>query len=180
MGESYGSIVSKRPCPIHCVWIPPIQNQIRIACDGSSRGNPGLEGAGFVARDYKGQVVAAHVVGMGITTNFVGEICAIICGLEWAKDAGINNVWIVSDSKPAINCILKNKVPWFLRPRWENLLNYIPQRNFSHVHREINFGADQMARKGATLARGHRLAFDSRPIWLRVESQNVIYYRFKL
>jgi ribonuclease HI len=67
-----------------------------LETDGSSRGNPGKAGAGYVL-SMDGKVVAdkRH---LGITTNNVAEYTAMIMGLERATRMGASRLVAVTDS----------------------------------------------------------------------------------
>ncbi|OVA15408.1 Ribonuclease H domain [Macleaya cordata] len=162
---------------IQCFWRLPCQDQIKISCDGCSKGNPGLGGAGIVIRDYKGETLAAMSVGLGICTNFVAELFAIILGLEWALENGCRRSWVASDSAAAIRCFWKDKVPLFIRARWNNIKRSLCI-SFSLVYRECNFAADTMAKRGASLPLGTRETFNHKPAFLVVENPDSTYFRF--
>ncbi|XP_026420116.1 uncharacterized protein LOC113316107 [Papaver somniferum] len=68
--------------PIEVLWKPPDLNEILICCDGAARGNPGIAGAGVVARDSSCAVLGALSIGLGVTTNYLAELYAIIIGME--------------------------------------------------------------------------------------------------
>ncbi|OUZ99195.1 Ribonuclease H domain [Macleaya cordata] len=169
--------------PVHhrrifeCYWIPPRENQIKICCDGCSKGNPSFSGAGIVIRNHMGNTLAAMSIRLRICTNFVAEILAIILGMEWAFDQGWSNVWIASDSMAAIRCFTANKIPWFIRSRWNNIKNSLSS-SFSFVNRECNFAADTMSKRGTSLQLGCRDFFDHKPSFLSVENPDTVYYRF--
>ncbi|OVA06545.1 Ribonuclease H domain [Macleaya cordata] len=160
-----------------CFWIPPAIDQLKIGCDGCSRGNPGNAGAGIVLRDHRGSTLGAMAVGLGICTNFVAEVLAILLGLEWAKNLGWTNIWVTSDSQAAIRCFIDNKVPWFILTRWNSVKEGI-RTSFSFVFRETNFAADTMSKRGAYLPLGTKESFDYRPTFLSVENPDSCYYRF--
>ncbi|OVA07130.1 Ribonuclease H domain [Macleaya cordata] len=94
--------------PVHhrrifeCYWIPPHENQIKICCDGCSKGNPGFSGAGIVIRNHRGNTLAAMSIGLGICTNFVAEILPIILAMEWAFDQGWSNILCQREGLPSI------------------------------------------------------------------------------
>ncbi|OVA17071.1 Ribonuclease H domain [Macleaya cordata] len=73
---------------LQCFWSLPDLDQLRIGCDGCSRGNPGPSGAGVILCDHTGNTIGAMSAGLGICTNFVAELLAVILGLEWASDRG--------------------------------------------------------------------------------------------
>ena len=56
--------------------------------DGASKGNPGLEGAGGVIFDSKGNKQKEYAWGIGRATNNGAEWLALIKGLELSRDMG--------------------------------------------------------------------------------------------
>ncbi|OVA01560.1 Reverse transcriptase zinc-binding domain [Macleaya cordata] len=73
---------------LQCFWSLPDLDQLKIGCDGCSRGNLGPSGAGVILRDHTGNTIGAMSAGLRICTNFVAELLNIIFGLEWASDRG--------------------------------------------------------------------------------------------
>ncbi|XP_026417174.1 uncharacterized protein LOC113312652 [Papaver somniferum] len=80
--------------PVACFWLPPEANELQICCDGAARGNPGVAGAGVVARDEHCSVLGAMSIGLGVTTNYLAELYGIIVGLEWAMQWGFSCICI--------------------------------------------------------------------------------------
>ncbi|XP_026434581.1 uncharacterized protein LOC113332120 [Papaver somniferum] len=70
--------------PVECRWTPSALDELLLCCDGVARGNPGVDGAGVVARDYEANIVSVMSVGLGITSNYLAEIYGTIVGLKWA------------------------------------------------------------------------------------------------
>ncbi|XP_026433536.1 uncharacterized protein LOC113330957 [Papaver somniferum] len=64
--------------PKECYWTPPNNNELLLCTDGASRGNPGVAGAGVVARNASSEVVGAMCIGLGIATNYMAELYGII------------------------------------------------------------------------------------------------------
>jgi len=71
----------------------------RLSTDGGARGNPGPAAYGYVIEDEDGTVLAAHGEKIGIATNNVAEYSALIAGLEKARELGVGEVEVVSDSE---------------------------------------------------------------------------------
>ena len=57
--------------------------EIKIYCDGGSRGNPGNAASAFYVEDIHGQAVHQEGKYLGITTNNVAEYQAVILALNW-------------------------------------------------------------------------------------------------
>ncbi|XP_026410604.1 uncharacterized protein LOC113305821 [Papaver somniferum] len=123
---------------------------ILFYCDGVSFGNPGNAGFGVVARDNISQVIGTLSGGVGIATNSIAEIYVILCALEWAVVLMVKKVIIRSDYKSVVSPFEKNKVPWYLRIRWQNVIQLFDDVKFQHCYREINFSADLLAKKASS------------------------------
>ncbi|OVA19416.1 Ribonuclease H domain [Macleaya cordata] len=162
---------------LQCFWFLPDFNQVKLGCDGCSSGNPGPGGAGVIIRDHAGNTIGAMSVGLGICTNFVAKILAIILGLEWASSRGWSNIWVTSDSQSAINRFAEDKVPWFILPRWKNVKRNLTIK-FSSVYRETNFAVDTLSKRGAALTLGTKDCYDDRPSFLAFENPDSFYFRF--
>ncbi|XP_026419794.1 uncharacterized protein LOC113315728 [Papaver somniferum] len=129
-------------------------NQTLICCDGASRVNPGASGFGFVCRGARGEFVYAESRGLGIATNFIAEIMAIIGAAEWAVENNRFDICIQSNSSATIKAYTSGKLPWIIQARWCRIKKILGRIQFVHSMREINFTADDMAKKGAGLGRG--------------------------
>ncbi|XP_026383314.1 uncharacterized protein LOC113278781 [Papaver somniferum] len=130
-----------------CYWKSPTSGYTLFCCDGSSFGNPGSAGFGIIARDNEFQVIGTLIGGLCITTNFIAEVYAILCALEWAV---------------CLNC----------KKGFEDI-------QFYQVFREVNFSADNLAKKGARLNASERIVHMRRPSFLkRIEIPGVVYHIF--
>ncbi|XP_026419615.1 uncharacterized protein LOC113315567 [Papaver somniferum] len=161
-----------------CFWKAPDQNFILFCCDGSSFGNPGAAGFGIIARDSSCEVIGEMSGGVGTATNYIAEILAVIYALEWAFVLKAQKVIIRSDSKTVINDFCNDCVPWMFRARWLNAKQNSENIIFQHCFREVNFSADDLAKRGAGLRAGERIIHNGRPSFLKgVEMLNIVYYR---
>ncbi|XP_026378401.1 uncharacterized protein LOC113272819 [Papaver somniferum] len=159
--------------PVECLWQPPMQNQLFLCCDGVSRGNPGVAGAGVVARNSTCEVVGAMCVGLGVISNFLAELYSILIGLDWAVQWGYRDVLVRTDSLNVITSLEGDNIPWFARHRW-----YEAKVKFDSI--QLVHTADKMAKTGCFLDSGVRLNFVGRPLLLNlIEYPNVSYFRFK-
>lgn len=158
--------------------LPP-QNQIVLCCDGASRGNPGVSGYGFIGRRHTGEFLIAFSGGLGISTNYVVEVLAILNAGEWAISEGHLEVIFRTDLAAVMLSFMKNKVPWFAENRWKKICTTLNSWNLTHSYREVNFSADNLAKKGTRLARGERILYTTRPSFLgELENPERAYYRF--
>ena len=71
----------------------------RLFTDGGARGNPGPAASAYVLEAEDGTVLAAHGEAIGVATNNVAEYRALVAGLERARDLGVDELEVVSDSE---------------------------------------------------------------------------------
>ncbi|XP_026396942.1 uncharacterized protein LOC113291645 [Papaver somniferum] len=114
----------------------------------ASFGNPGVAGFGVCARNNNYEVLGTLSGGIGVATNYLEEIYAVVCAVELAVLWQIKKVIIVSDSKTRINDVSKREMPWFIRARWEIAIQHITDIQFKHCFRKVNFSADSIAKIG--------------------------------
>lgn len=122
--------------------------------DGSSLGNPGHAGAGVVFFDSAQREVKTLSIYQGEITNNVAEYRALILALEKARDLGVRRLTIFSDSELLVRQFngqykVRNAG---LRPHFEKakkLQQEFEVLEISHVPREKNQRADQLARQAA-------------------------------
>jgi ribonuclease HI len=130
-----------------------------INIDGGSRGNPGLAGAGVVIKSADdGTVLHQAGIYLGEATNNVAEYQGLIEGLRRAKKLEATSVEVFSDSELLVRQMtgqyrVKNEG---LKPLFEKanrLVNNFEKFCISHVRREQNTQADEMANKAMNLKR---------------------------
>ena len=117
--------------------------------DGAARGNPGPAAVGYVVVTNDG-IVAEGGERIGRATNNQAEYDAIITGLEAAADYGFDEVEIRGDSQLIVKQVtgawntndptLKEK-----RVRVRELLDRFDDWSLTHVPREVNDRADDLA-----------------------------------
>jgi len=121
-------------------------------CDGGSRGNPGLSGAGGVIIDSSGTVVAEISEYIGFRTNNQAEYCSLILTLQKAIKLGIKRVCCYMDSSLVVNQVNKlwkinNEILIELCEQVLNLIVDFDSFRLMHVFRESNKHADSLANK---------------------------------
>ena len=121
--------------------------------DGGARGNPGPAGIGVVLKDESGTVVAEIARGIGVATNNVAEYGALIAGLELARDMGVAEIDIRSDSQLVVSQIkgdwkIKDDRLRVLAVRARRLMNGFASASIRHVRRAENAHADRLANVG--------------------------------
>jgi len=131
----------------------------RLFADGGSRGNPGPSGAGAII------IVDEKIVGsvsqyLGIQTNNVAEYTGLILDLEKALELGLKDVEVCMDSELIVRQMngqykVKNEklIPLFLKAG--KLAELFASFKISHVSREYNRAADQLANKAMDLAKSN-------------------------
>ena len=67
--------------------------------DGGARGNPGPAAFAYVLANEEGETLAAHGEAIGVATNHVAEYKALVAGLERARDLGVEELEVISDSE---------------------------------------------------------------------------------
>jgi len=75
--------------------------------------------------------------------------------LELAKQRNYTHIWLETDSRIVVLAFKSTDiVPWQIRNRWINCLNYTDSISFivSHIYREENVCADRLANIGLSLA----------------------------
>lgn len=131
--------------------------KVILYTDGGARGNPGIAGAGVVITDTLGAVLKRGAKPLGFMTNNEAEYQAVLFGLETLKrmygkeEARRLNIEVRLDSELVASQlngkyqIKEDKlVPLFMKV-WNERVKDFPQIIFTHVPREKNLGADQMA-----------------------------------
>lgn len=117
--------------------------------DGSSKGNPGLAGAGVVI--YKNnEEYWSTCKFVGYKTNNQSEYSALIIGLKEALNLGINNLCVYGDSLLVINQInglfcVKSPLLVELYNEAFELKKQFKYIEFNHVYREYNKRADELS-----------------------------------
>ncbi|KPK36020.1 MAG: hypothetical protein AMK70_03875 [Nitrospira bacterium SG8_35_1] len=125
-----------------------------LYCDGASSGNPGHAGIGAFLEVTSSDEQYRISEYIGIATNNVAEYTALIKGLEKALSLGIKRLDVFLDSELIVRQLNgvykvrnKNLLPLFAKSK--NYLDEFDLVNVSHVRRELNQEADNLARKGA-------------------------------
>ena len=122
---------------------------LEIYCDGASRSNPGEAsiGVSIIKQNIEIATISRKI---GIATNNVAEYLALIDGLKYCNSNNISTSNFYLDSKLVVEQISGNfKVKsihlkeLFLEA--EKLISKIENFTISHIYRENNKRADQLA-----------------------------------
>lgn len=128
-------------------------SKLIVYTDGASKGNPGDAGIGVIISSEDGGVVREIGEYIGRTTNNVAEYKALIRGLQECLELGASSVEISTDSE-----LLARQIAGVYKVKSENLkplygevmsiLRRFQSVSISHVMREFNKKADQLANEG--------------------------------
>lgn len=123
--------------------------RVHLHFDGASRGNPGPAAVGYVLVSGDG-IVAEDGETIGRATNNQAEYEALIRGLETATKYGFDEIVVKGDSQLIVKQVkgawntndpeLKEK-----RIRVRELLKEFDDWSLTHVPREVNERADELA-----------------------------------
>ncbi|MBI2108929.1 MAG: ribonuclease HI family protein [Parcubacteria group bacterium] len=133
--------------------------KIIIYTDGGSRNNPGIAGAGAVIADEKGNVLKEISEFLGVRTNNWAEYQAIILGLQAVKKIFGKEklkemeVEVKTDSELVARQLSgkyqikeESLFPQFIKV-WNMRVSDIPNLTLTHIPREKNKKADELANK---------------------------------
>lgn len=129
------------------------EQSLRLYTDGASRGNPGDAGAGIVVLDDRGREILAQGKYLGTCTNNVAEYQALLLGLTEASRLGDGTIDIFLDSQLIVRQIqgvyrVKSSDLQPLFAQVKELLSSFADFTVSHIPREQNKRADQLANQG--------------------------------
>ena len=122
---------------------------VRLFTDGGARGNPGPAASAYVLEADDGTVLAAHGETIGVATNNVAEYRALVAGLEKARDLGLGELEVVSDSELLVKQMrgeykVKNAALRDLSLRASQVARAIGDVRYTAVRREHNELADRL------------------------------------
>ena len=126
---------------------------IEIYIDGSSIGNPGKSGIGYVIYEKGSSVpLKEGSIYLGIQSNNFVEYMALIFSLADAIAMNKTSVQVFSDSKLICEQIkgnfkVKNKNIYPLFILAKNLISKLDNFSIIHIYREKNKEADKLARE---------------------------------
>jgi ribonuclease H / adenosylcobalamin/alpha-ribazole phosphatase len=131
----------------------------RLFTDGGARGNPGPAAAAYVLEADDGTVLAAHGEAIGVATNNVAEYRALVAGLEQARDLGVDDLEVVSDSELVVKQMrgeykVKNAALRELSLRAARVAREIGGVRYTAVRREHNELADRLVNEALDGATG--------------------------
>ncbi|XP_075081943.1 uncharacterized protein LOC142166458 [Nicotiana tabacum] len=97
-------------------WQLPFHGWYKCNIDGALKGNPGPSSLGFCVRDDEGNAVYARAVDLGVTTNVVAEVKAILQGLEYCVEHDLHPLILETDS-----LVMKKVIEGEWDPPWNDV-----------------------------------------------------------
>ena len=121
----------------------------KLFTDGGARGNPGPAAAAYVLEAEGGEVLASHGEAIGVATNNVAEYSALLAGLERARDLGVTELEVVSDSELMVKQMrgeyrIRNEALGELAAQAGRIARAIGHVSYTAVRREQNTLADRL------------------------------------
>jgi ribonuclease HI len=121
----------------------------KLSTDGGARGNPGPAAFAYVLEAEDGTVLAAHGEAIGVATNNVAEYRALVEGLRKARDVGVTELDVVSDSELMVKQMrgeyrVKNEALRALSVEAGRLARAVGPVRYTAVRREHNELADRL------------------------------------
>ena len=121
----------------------------KLSTDGGARGNPGPAAFAYVLEAEDGTVLAAHGEAIGVATNNVAEYRALVEGLRKARDVGVTDLDVVSDSELMVKQMrgeyrVKNEALRALSDEAGRLARAVGSVRYTAVRREHNELADRL------------------------------------
>ncbi|MDQ5943330.1 MAG: ribonuclease [Patescibacteria group bacterium] len=129
-----------------------VNQEIKIFCDGGSRGNPGPSAAGVVITTTEDEILTEHCEYLGIQTNNFAEYSAVLLALRNIDQKHlIGKITFYLDSQLVVRQLngeykVKNAN---IKGLYEQIVSQISNLNvsFHHVYREDNKLADAQVNK---------------------------------
>ncbi len=143
-----------------------MQEQVTIYTDGASRGNPGPGAAAFVLTNTGGKIIGGKGFFLGKTTNNAAEYMGLLQGLLAARELGIPEVRVFSDSELMVRQIngeykVKSKNLKDIFRRCAELAETFKSFEITHILRDKNQQADDLANRAMDIKKDVDLAVQS-------------------
>ncbi|XP_042958083.1 uncharacterized protein LOC122293615 [Carya illinoinensis] len=132
-------------------WAKPMQNSYKLNWDATIRAKEGRVGIGVIVRDYQGQVVGTVRAQRPLRgTPFDGEAYGLLVAAEFSRDLGLQQVCLEGDAKRVVDGLQSKAMDWSLGgcliEDAKRVLDSSVDWTASHVHREANMAAHQLAK----------------------------------
>lgn len=147
-------------------WTPPTAGWYKLNVDGAVVNYGEIAGCGGVVRDELGNFCVGFAARLGPCSITEAELWRILKGMQMAREKGLDNVQIDSDSKAAVRLVLGACSP--LHPSFnlvKDIRDMMEEKSgwvLQHSLRETNHVADGFAKHGLGIDNGCRF-FHSLP-----------------
>jgi ribonuclease HI len=136
---------------------PVKAERARLFTDGGARGNPGPAAFAYVLEAPDGETLAQHGEAFGVATNNVAEYRALVAGLAKAKELGVRDLEVVSDSELLVKQMrgeyrVKNEALRQLCLEATQLARGLDKVQYTAVRREHNTRADGLVNEALDAA----------------------------
>ncbi|KAF7834439.1 WEB family protein [Senna tora] len=159
---------SKTSKDINTVWIPPEANMFKVNVDGSCWENDMSISCGGIIRDAEKRWVMGFAKNLGKGNVLLAEMWGIRMGLQIARNNGLSNITIETDSLAAIKLIKGNTSEshplYAITEDIKRMLFSNGSMNLVHIPRNANKVADTMAKQGHLLPFGDFL-YEEPPVF---------------
>lgn len=161
-----------KPCTstsLSVSWNPPSSGWVKLNTDGSVKGSCRAAGAGGALRDCHGNWIAGFAKNLGTMNSFQAELWAVRQGLLLAIDLNHLFLEIDMDAKSVVDILSSNlnhsHTNANLVAHCRSLIQQLNGVKISHIYREANSVADQLAKYGADMST-EILLFDQPPVFV--------------
>ncbi len=122
--------------------------RLTIYTDGGARGNPGPAGIGYVIKSGD-KIIREGKEYIGRATNNQAEYKAVLAALQQAKQLGVQEIEVYTDSELVVNQLsrkarIKNQSLGLIFVQIWNLAVRFKRVSFHHIPREKNTEADKL------------------------------------
>lgn len=152
--------------------------QVTIYTDGGSRGNPGPGAGAFILINSSGKVIGGKGFFLDKTTNNAAEYTGLLKGLLAARELGIPEVRVFSDSELMVRQIngeyrVKSKNLKDIFTQCSELAGTFKSFEITHVFRDNNQQADELANRAMDMKKDvdlavQRVSAKGKKIWLGI------------
>ncbi|XP_026397055.1 uncharacterized protein LOC113291774 [Papaver somniferum] len=94
-----------------CYWCGPAEGYVLFSCNGAAFGNPGNAGFGIFARSHDFQVLGTISGGIGVSSNYIAEVMAVVCAIEWSVSLSCRIIVISSYSESVVADFKSGNIP---------------------------------------------------------------------
>ncbi|XP_059068352.1 uncharacterized protein LOC131858894 [Cryptomeria japonica] len=136
-----------------CRWHPLGEGWLKLNFDGVSWSKQGVAGIGCSVHNWEGKEIAFWAFPVGIKSNNLAELMALVEGLHLCRKLGVKKLDIEGDYAIIVNALKKGSMPnWRLNTllsRAIDLCRGFERFTVNHIYRESNKRADELANMGA-------------------------------